>query len=378
MIKFLDLQSINNQYKNEITTAINRVIDSGWYIQGSEVKAFEVSYANYCGSKHCVGVANGLDALTLIFRAYKEMGIMTDGDEVIVPANTYIASILAISANGLVPILVEPDINSYNIDPSKIESHITVRTRAIMIVHLYGRIAMTPQIRQICTNRNLKLIEDSAQSQGAIYAYENRELVAGNIGDASGHSFYPGKNLGALGDGGAVTTNDDELAKTIRTLANYGSIKKYENIYKGYNSRLDEMQAAILNVKLKNLENDNQRRREIAYRYCKGLKDSNITLPIASNEIDSILHNKSHVWHLFVIRFTSDRQQLQEHLTNRGIQTLIHYPIPPHKQLAYKEWCNISLPITEQIHEQVLSLPIYPTLSDDDVDVVIRGLHPRL
>ena len=375
MVKFLDLQSINNQYSEEINCAIQRVVASGWYIHGKEVNCFETNYASYCGSKHCIGVANGLDALTLIFKAYKEMGFMRDGDEVIVPANTYIASILAISANNLKPVLVEPDVDSYNIDYQKIEEKISVRTRAVMIVHLYGRISMSSSIAHICQKHNLKLIEDSAQAQGAIYFENNNSYKAGNIGDASGHSFYPGKNLGALGDGGAVTTNDDMLATTLRALANYGSIKKYENIYKGVNSRLDEMQAAILSVKLNYLDRDNQRRREIANRYLNGITNSKITLPLPNHEFKNTLHNKSHVWHLFVIRIVHSREHLQEYLSKLGIQTLIHYPIPPHKQLAYSEWSDQNYPITELIHQQVLSLPIYPTLTNEEVDKVINAVN---
>lgn len=375
MIKFLNLQSVNNQYRDEISSAINRVVESGWYIQGNEVDAFEKKYASYCQSTHCIGVANGLDALTLIFRGYLELGIFQPGDEIIVPANTYIASILAITANGLTPVLVEPDMDSYNIDSYKIREAITVRTRAVMIVHLYGRIAMTPLLDELCKEFNLKLIEDSAQAHGAIYTTPTQLSKAGNIGDASGHSFYPSKNLGALGDGGAVTTNDNELARVIRALANYGSEKKYENIYKGVNSRLDEIQAAVLSVKLRYLDIENQRRREIAQRYLNGLSASKLHLPCGTDEIKNTLHNKSNVWHLFVVRIASDRQQLQEHLTNLGIQTSIHYPIPPHKQLAYSEWSGLSYPITEQIHNQILSLPIYPTLSNVEIDEVIEAIN---
>lgn len=375
MIKFLDLQLINSQYKIEIDSAVSRVVDSGWYIHGIEVKLFENNYATYCGSKHCIGVANGLDALTLILKGYIELGILKKGDEIIVPANTYIASILAISANALVPILVEPDIHTYNIDSSKIRSAITERTRAILLVHLYGRMAFSLQIKELCDEYNLKLIEDSAQSHGAIYDNCTICKRAGSIGNASAHSFYPGKNLGALGDGGAVTTDDDGLANVIRALANYGSIKKYENIYKGINSRLDEIQAAILSVKLKYLDRDNQRRREIAYRYVTGITSAKIVLPLQQSEIANSLHNKSHVWHLFIIRVADNREQLQEYLAKQGIQTLIHYPTPPHKQLAYSEWSHLNYPITELIHDQVLSLPIYPTLTNEEVDEVINMVN---
>ena len=328
MIPFLDLKALNSQYRAELIEACTKVIDSGWYLQGNECKGFEKEFASYCGTKYAIGVANGLDALILILRAYKELGFMQDGDEVIVPSNTYIASILAISQNNLVPVLVEPDINTYLINPSKIEEKITSKTKAILPVHLYGQTCQMDKINEIAKKYNLKVIEDSAQSHGAYFG----DKRSGNLGDASGFSFYPGKNLGALGDGGAVTTNDEEIANTIKALGNYGSHKKYENLYKGLNSRLDEIQAAMLRVKLKYLDNEIEKRREIANYYLENIKNENIILPTVRNE-------NNHVWHLFVIR-TKNRDELQKYLLVDGIQTLIHYPIPPHKQNAYKEWNN--------------------------------------
>ncbi|MGE4420628.1 MAG: DegT/DnrJ/EryC1/StrS family aminotransferase, partial [Sulfurimonas sp.] len=330
MIPFLDLKGLNAQCRAELIEACTRVIDSGWYIQGNECKEFDKEFAEYCGSKYAIGVANGLDALILILRAYKEMGIMSDGDEVIVPSNTYIASILAISQNNLVPVLVEPDINTYLIDPSKIEEKITSKTKAILPVHLYGQICEMDKINEIAKKYNLKVIEDSAQSHGAYFG----DKRSGNLGDASGFSFYPGKNLGALGDGGAVTTIDEELANAIKALGNYGSHKKYENLYKGVNSRLDEMQAAMLRVKLRYLDYEVKKRREIANYYLENIKNENIVLPTVRVE-------DNHVWHLFVIR-TNKRDELQKYLLDNGIQTLIHYPLAPHKQEAYKEWNNQS------------------------------------
>ena len=346
MIPFLDLKSINGQYRDELIQACTNVIDSGWYIQGSEYTEFEKEFASFCGSEYAIGVANGLDALILIMRAYKELGALKDNDEVIVPSNTYIASILAISQNNLIPVLVEPDINTYNIDVAKIEENITSKTKAIMVVHLYGQAVEMQKVLELAKKYNLKVIEDSAQAHGA---YDNNKRV-GSIGDASGFSFYPGKNLGALGDGGAVTTNNKELADTIRALGNYGSHKKYENIYKGTNSRLDEIQAAVLRVKLRYLDEEIQKRRDITNYYLMHIKNPKIILPIVNSQ-------KSHVWHLFVIR-TTKRDDLQKHLLDNGVQTLIHYPLPPHKQEAYKEWKNDSYAISEKIHKEVLSLPI--------------------
>ncbi len=361
MIPFLDLKGINAQYRNELIEACTKVIDSGWYVQGNEHSEFEKEFAEYCGTKYSIGVANGLDALILILRAYKEMGIMKDGDEVIVPSNTYIASILAISENNLVPILVEPDIDTYLIDPSKIEKKITDKTKAIMPVHLYGQTCQMDEINVIAKKYNLKVIEDSAQSHGAYY----KDKCSGNLGDASGFSFYPGKNLGALGDGGAVTTNDEELASTIRALGNYGSQKKYENLYKGTNSRLDEMQAAMLRVKLRYLDNEIQKRKEITEYYLKNIKNKNIVLPTITTDS---------VWHLFVIR-TEKRDGLQKYLLDYGIQTLIHYPLPPHKQGAYKDWKDEIYPISEQIHDEVLSLPISGIQSLEDTKKIIEVIN---
>jgi len=354
MIPFLDLKAINAQYRDELVEASAKIIDSGWYIHGNECKAFEQEFAQFCGTKHCIGVANGLDALTLIIRAYKEMGIMQEGDEIIVPANTYIASILAISENGLTPVLVEPDIETYNIDPKRIEEKLTTKTKAIMAVHLYGQAAAMDAINAIAKKHSLKVIEDSAQAHGAMLDGKR----TGNLGDASGFSFYPGKNLGALGDGGAVTTNDDDLASTIRALGNYGSHKKYENLYQGINSRLDEMQAALLRVKLKHLDSETDRRREIADYYINNIKNNKIIFPITNHELQ-ITNDKAHVWHLFVIR-TDDREQLQKYLLENGVQSMIHYPIPPHQQQAYPDWNTLTFPITEKIHAEVLSLPISP------------------
>jgi len=362
MIPFLDLKAINSQYADALKEAAFRVIESGWYVQGEECAAFEEEFAAYCGVKHCVGVANGLDALTLILCAYKEMGVLKEGDEVIVPANTYIASILAISANNLEPVLVEPDISTYNIDPLLIEGKITPRTKAIMAVHLYGQVAAMDEVNTIATKYNLKVIEDSAQAHGAEYNGKK----AGSLADAAGFSFYPGKNLGALGDGGAVTTNDDELAEAIRALGNYGSRTKYENLYKGINSRLDEIQAAMLRVKLRYLDDDIRQRREIADYYIDNIQNDNIILPIQNYT--------SHVWHLFVIR-SEKRDALQKYLMDNGIQTLIHYPVPPHRQCAYNEWHDLQLPITEKIHNEALSLPMSPVQNINDTEMIIKKIN---
>jgi dTDP-4-amino-4,6-dideoxygalactose transaminase len=369
MIKFLDLKKINDSFEPHITNAISRVLGSGWYLLGDEAKSFEQEYARFIGTRNCIGVANGLDALRLILKAYIETGSMKEGDEVIVPANTYIASILAITDNRLIPVLVEPDINTYNIDPYKIEEKISSRTRAIMIVHLYGLNAMHPEIDRLVKKYNLKLIEDSAQSQGCYYGNKR----TGSLGNAAGHSFYPGKNLGALGDAGAVTTDDDELADVVRTIANYGSKVKYQNLFKGLNSRLDEIQAAILRVKLSRLDSDNQRRREIAQYYLNNINHPDIALPLPWNRqaAASFMEN---VWHLFVIR-TKNRNALQKFLNENDVQTIIHYPIPPHQQLAYREWNNISLPLTESIHDQVLSLPIGPLLSEKEINIVVEVIN---
>jgi len=361
MIKFLDLQKINLEYQSEIEAKLLQVFRSGWYLMGQEVSAFESKLSKYIGSKHAIGVANGLDALRLILRAYLEMGVMNAGDEIIVPSNTYIASILAISDNGLVPILVEPNLVSYNIDLTKIEEKMTSKTKGILIVHLYGRVVFSNDLLQLARDKNLKIIEDNAQAIGA----EWNGKKSGNLGDAAGFSFYPGKNLGALGDAGAVTTNDDNVAKTIRALANYGSDQKYVNIYQGLNSRLDEIQAAVLGVKLKYIDQENTKRRKIAEKYISKISNPKIILP--ENPADE----KEHVWHLFVIR-TKNRDHFQKYLTENGIQTLIHYPIPPHKQQAYKYLNNISLPISEKIHGEVLSLPVSPLMTDEEIDRLIE------
>ncbi len=358
MIKFLDLKKITQKNNEEIKEAVSRVIESGQYLSGNEVEEFEGNFAAYCGTKHCIGVANGLDALSLILRGYIETGLIKEGDEIIVPANTYIASILAISRNGLIPVLVEPDINTYNICPETIEAAITPKTKAVMIVHLYGQCAYSEPIQNICDHHNLKLIEDNSQSQGALY----KGKKTGSLGDAAGTSFYPGKNLGALGDAGAVTTNNSELAEVIRALANYGSKVKYIHEYVGLNSRLDEIQAAVLGVKLKYLDEDNQKRRTIADKYLKQITNPKIILP-------KLKDKQSHVWHLFVVR-TDKREELQRYLLRHGIETLIHYPIAPHKQRAYKNWADLSLPITEQIHNEVLSLPISPVMTEENVNRV--------
>lgn len=364
MIKFLDLQKINLAHQQEIEEKLLQTFRSGWYLMGNEVKAFEEQLAVYIGAKQAIGVANGLDALRLILRGYIEMGVMQKGDEILVPANTYIASILAISDNGLVPVLVEPDLSTYNIDIAKIEEKITSKTKGILIVHLYGRVVFSETLKNLATAHGLKIIEDNAQAIGA----EWNGAKTGNLGDAAGFSFYPGKNLGALGDAGGVTTNDEELAKTIRALANYGSNQKYVNIYQGLNSRLDEIQAAVLGVKLKYIDVENSRRKEIAKRYIKEIKNPNIILP------ENPESEAEHVWHVFIIR-TAEREKLQNYLTEKGVQTLIHYPIPPHKQEAYKEWNNLSFPISEKIHEEVLSLPISPVMNDDEVTEIIQVIN---
>ncbi|MBL8284486.1 DegT/DnrJ/EryC1/StrS family aminotransferase [Acinetobacter johnsonii] len=363
MIPFLDLKNINQQYRDELIAACTRVIDSGWYISGKELETFEQNFAHYCGTQYAIGVANGLDALILTLRAWKELGKLKAGDEVIVPSNTYIASILAISANQLTPVLVEPDEHTFNIDPQKIEAAITSRTKVILPVHLYGRLADMPKIMAIANKHNLLVLEDSAQSHGA----EIHGKKAGNWGHASGFSFYPGKNLGALGDAGAITTNDAELAQMLKALRNYGSHEKYRNLVQGVNSRLDEIQAAILDIKLKFLNQETSHRRKIAALYLENINNSLIQLPkIQSNALD----DKQHVWHLFVIR-SEHREALQKHLAEHGIQTLIHYPIPPHEQQAYEEWNNSSFPISEKIHSEVLSLPIGPTLSLTDAQFIV-------
>lgn len=364
MIKFLDLQKINLQYQEEIEAKLVQVFRSGWYLMGGELAAFEKNLAQYIGTEHAIGVANGLDALRLILRAYIEMGVMSPGDEIIVPSNTYIASILAISDNGLVPVLVEPDISNYNIDISKIEEKITSKTKGVLIVHLYGRTVFSDELQQLAKKHNLKIIEDNAQAIGA----EWNGKKTGNLGDASGFSFYPGKNLGALGDAGAITTNDEELAKTIRALANYGSNQKYVNIYQGLNSRLDEIQAGILDIKLKYIDDENDIRRSIAKRFISEISNTKIILP------ENPENEKEHVWHLFVIR-TESRGTLQAYLSENGVQTLIHYPIPPHKQQAYKDWNDLSFPISEKIHDEALSLPMSPVMGEEEITKIIELLN---
>lgn len=399
MIKFLDLQKINAQYADEMKQAAAEVIDSGWYLMGEKLNQFEENLSNYLGVKHAVGVGNGLDALRLILRGYIEMGVMKKGDEVIVPANTYIATILAITDNDLKPVLVEPDIQTYNLDISQVEQHITSRTKAIMVVHLYGQICWSEELENIAQRYNLKIIEDNAQAIGA----EWNGQKSGGLGNAAGNSFYPGKNLGALGDAGAVTTNDDELAQVVRALGNYGSHKKYYNNYQGLNSRMDEIQAAFLNIKLKYLNQENQRRREIAQYYCEHITNPKITLPVTKNffelpasssqlpasnsqlpassfelpassfQLRASSFQLSHVWHLFVIRHPQ-RDKLQAYLKEQGIQTMIHYPVPPHKQKAYEVWNTLIFPITEKIHREVLSLPISQVMKSKELNRIIEIL----
>lgn len=365
MIAYLPLHQINALYDTELREAISRVLDSGWYLKGEATQRFEEAYAEYIGTRHCIGCGNGLDALTLILRGYIELGVMQPGDEVIVPANTYIASILAITERGLKPVLVEPALDTLQIDDSKIDQAITPRTRAIMIVHLYGRCAYTSRIGDICQKHHLKLIEDNAQAHGC--TFEGRKT--GSLGDAAGHSFYPGKNLGSLGDAGAVTTNDDELAAVVRALGNYGSHQKYVHDYKGRNSRIDELQAAMLLAKLPYLDAANQRRKEIASLYINKVENPQIRIPQSDRDC---------VWHIFPI-FSEQRDQLQQYLAKNGVETQIHYPIPPHKQRCYKEWSHLSLPITEQIHAQELSIPCHQAMTPADATVIVNllnGLHP--
>lgn len=371
MIKFLDLQKVNAQYADELKAAAEEVIDSGWFLQGEQNRKFEAKLAEFESSEavrvrpeNVVTVGNGLDALRLILRGYIETGVMVPGDEVIVPANTYIATILAITDNGLTPVLVEPSIDTYNIDIDRIEAAVTARTRAIMVVHLYGRVVWAPELEKIAAKHNLKIIEDNAQAIGASY----RGVRTGTLGDAAAFSFYPGKNLGALGDSGAVVAQDPALAGVIRALANYGSSKKYVFDYCGYNSRMDEIQAAFLSVKIGHVLTENDRRREIADYYCSRITNPKIVLPILPADRDE------HVHHLFVIR-TADREGLQKYLADNGIQTLIHYPIPPHKQQCYRDWNTRSYPITEQIHREVLTLPMSPVMTNDEVETVVRILN---
>lgn len=363
MIKYCDLKEINNRYEPALTEAVTRAAQSGWYIRGKECEAFEQAFADYCGCRHCVGTGNGLDALTIILRAYRELGFMQPGDEVIVPANTYIATILAIKEAGLKPVLCEPCAASCNIDTALIESLITERTRAIMPVHLYGLVADMNSISSIACKHSLKVIEDSAQAHGALYNGKR----TGSLGDAAAFSFYPGKNLGALGDGGAITTNDTTLAEVARAIANYGSHTKYVNTYRGVNSRLDEIQAAALGVKLPHLDADNRRRRDIAHKYIDEICNPLVTLPAPDCE-------GNNVYHIFAVT-TPHRELLKEHLEQQGIETLIHYPIPPHKQQALREYSHLHLPVTEQIHACELSLPCHPAMSDSDVQKVVAAVN---
>ncbi len=379
MIKFLDLQKINTQYADELKQAACDVIDSGWYLLGQRVNQFEQNLAKYIGVKHAIGVANGLDALRLIFKAYIELGILKKGDEVIVPANTYIASILAITDNQLIPVLVEPDINTYNLDLSLIEKHITTRTRAILVVHLYGRVCWHDELEYLAKKHNLKILEDNAQAIGADYSEgvtlrhtltDSRKT--GSLGDAAGFSFYPGKNLGALGDAGAVTTNDDKLAEAIRAIANYGSKVKYQNEHQGLNSRMDEIQAAFLDIKLKYIDLENQQRRVVAQYYCDHIINPNIILP--KFKLENIINNTNHVWHLFTIRYF-DRTILEKLMNEAKIQCLIHYPIPPHKQKCYPTFNDQSLPITEKIHNEIISLPISSVINNNEIERIIQILN---
>ena len=359
MTKFLDLQKINNRFRVQMDTRIKAVLDKGWYLEGEENETFARNFAKFCGTKFALGVANGLDAINLIIKAY-EFGV---GDEIIVPSNTYIATILAISQNGCTPVMVEPDIDTYNINPDLIETKITPKTKAIIVVHLYGQAVQMQKIWALAQKYNLKIIEDSAQAHGAIY--EGKRV--GNLGDASAFSFYPGKNLGALGDGGGITTNDEALFRKIKAIANYGSDRKYHHIYKGVNSRLDEIQAAVLDIKLAHLDEDNARRREIAKIYLEQIKNPKIILPKAYDE-------SACVWHCFVVR-TKKRDEFEAYLNQNGVQTIIHYPTPPHKQGAYSEWAQQSYPLSEQIHATIISLPISPVMSDDEVQKVVEVVN---
>ena len=361
MIKYLDLKRINDMHDAELRAAVNRVMDSGWYLKGEATRQFEAHYAAYIGSRYCIGCGNGLDALTLIFRAYLEMGVMHAGDEVIVPANTYIASILAITDCGLKPVLVEPSADTLQIDDALIEQAVTERTRALMIVHLYGRCAYTDRIGEVCKKHGLKLIEDNAQAHGCVY----HGRKTGSLGDAAGHSFYPGKNLGALGDAGAVTTDDAQLAETVKALGNYGSHQKYVHDYQGRNSRIDELQAALLDVKLGYLDAENERRKQIAALYINKVKNPLIRIPQSDRDC---------VWHIFPV-FTEFRDDLQRFLAEKGIETQIHYPIPPHKQRCYAAWNHLSLPLTEQIHAQELSIPCHQAMTDEEVSTIIQALN---
>jgi dTDP-4-amino-4,6-dideoxygalactose transaminase len=363
MIKYFDLQLVNNSFEPQLSQEVAKVVQSGWYLQGTANKAFEEAFAAYCGVRYCVGVGNGLDALTLVLRAYMELGVMSEGDEVIVPANTYIASILAVVRAGLVPVFCEPCAATCNIDVDKIESLVTEKTRAILPVHLYGRAVDMAPLMYVAKRYSLKVLEDCAQAHGAMC--DGRRV--GAIGDAAGFSFYPAKNLGALGDGGAVTTNDAELAAAVRAIANYGSAKKYVNIYKGINSRLDELQAAALLVKLPRLDADNDKRRAIARRYRAEIKNPLVSMLPAGDEA-------ANVYHIFPV-FTEYREALQQHLASCGVETIVHYPIAPHRQQALAEYAALSLPISERIHATELSLPLSPVMTDDEVLQVVAAVN---
>jgi len=358
-VKFLDLLKVNKPYFPEFLDATKRFLESGWYIMGKENDFFEDEYANFCGTKYCIGVSNGLDALRLIFEAYKVLGKLKEADEVIVPSNTYIASILSITQSKLKPVLVEPDHFTYNLDTEKVKSAITPKTKAILAVHLYGQLSDMKSLTDICKKHNLYLFEDAAQSHGAIY---NDGRVSGNLADAAGHSFYPGKNLGALGDAGAVTTNDEEVAQCVKALRNYGSYKKYFNIYEGYNMRLDENQAACLRIKLRQLNKENEHRQKLAKIYGNKLKLNNLVLPVQAD------YGK-HVYHIYAV-LHPQRDSLQQYLSENGVQTLIHYPVPPHKQQAFKQWNNLSYHVSEKIHAQELSLPISPVHTVEEIEYV--------
>ncbi|GAB3888102.1 DegT/DnrJ/EryC1/StrS family aminotransferase [Spirosoma agri] len=359
MIPFLDLKQINQPHLDRIRKASERVLQSGWYILGSEVENFENQFATFCGTRHCVGVANGLDALTLVLKAW---GFETNA-EVIVPSNAYIASVLSVTLANLTPVWVEPDPCTYLIDPARIEAAITPRTKAILPVHLYGRCCDMDPICELATRYGLVILEDAAQAHGALY----KGKQAGNLGDAAGWSFYPSKNLGALGDAGAITTNDDELASRLRALRNYGSVQKYVNDYIGHNSRLDELQAAILSAKLPSLTTENERRKGLARLYLDGITNPDVMLP-PTDQMDQ------DVWHLFVVRHAR-RDQFRAFLHERGIGTDVHYPVPPHKQLAYSEHAQCVLPISEQLHRDVISLPLNPTLTNDEVNYIIDTIN---
>lgn len=362
-IPYLDYYKVNKEFVSDYLVAIKRTLESGWYILGNEVAMFEEEFANWIGVKHAIGVANGLDALILSLEGYKALGLMKDGDEVLVPSNTYIASILAISKSGLIPVLVEPDIKTYNIDPSLIKEAVTSKTKAIMPVHLYGQCADMGPIMEIADKFDLKVIEDAAQAHGSLY----KDKKAGNLGDVAGFSFYPGKNLGAIGDAGLVTTNDDELDEAIKALRNYGSHKKYYNMYKGMNSRLDEIQAAMLRVKLKKMDEISAKRIDIATKYMKNIENKKIIKPF-------VAENCLHAYHIFAVR-TEKRDDFQKYLEENGIHTVVHYPVPPHKQEAYKELRDKSFPISEEIHRSIISLPLNQTMTNEEVDYVISKVN---